>query len=139
MSLIYFSSHSLVLLHRLTYIKLLRSTYDGQVFDLIPEVANRYLGKRSQCKFLEIWKFNRQINKIKRGYTLRIQALVAFLLHWSDDNWQTVKDTPSISTKLGVYFVDIPVFDTPNNSIIFTFFWIDTHKWEGQNYTVTVG
>ena len=28
------------------YVKLLRSVSDGRVFDLIPEVANRYLGDR---------------------------------------------------------------------------------------------
>ncbi|WP_445632558.1 glycoside hydrolase family 15 protein [Nostoc sp. DSM 114161] len=118
------------------YIKLLRSTQDGQVFDFIPEVANRYLGERKQCKSLEIWKFNRQINKVQRGYTLRIQALISFQLHWSDDNWQTVKDTPSISTKLGVNFVDIPVVN--QQAISFTFFWIDSSKWEETNYSVTV-
>ncbi|MBD2680647.1 MULTISPECIES: glycoside hydrolase family 15 protein [Nostoc] len=118
------------------YIKLLRSTHDGQVFDFIPEVANRYLGERKQCQSLEIWKFNRQINKVKKGYTLRIQALVSFQLHWSDDNWQTVKDTPSTSTNLGVNFVDIPV--ATQQSISFTFFWIDSGKWEQSNYQVAI-
>ncbi|GBE94313.1 glycoside hydrolase family 15 protein [Nostoc cycadae] len=120
------------------YIKLLRSTHEGQVFDLIPEVANRYLGARKQCKSLEIWKFNRQIGKVKRGYTLRIQALVSFQLHWSQDNWQTTQDTPSTSTKLGVDFVDISVSDNQKQSISFTFFWIDSNKWEEQNYSVAI-
>ena len=30
------------------YIKLLRSTHDGQVFDRIPAVAERYQGRRLQ-------------------------------------------------------------------------------------------
>ncbi|BCL39541.1 glycoside hydrolase family 15 protein [Nostoc sp. MS1] len=120
------------------YIKLLRSTHEGRVFDLIPEVADRYLGERKQCKSLEIWKFNRQINKVKKGYTLRIHALASFQLHWSDDNWQTVKDTPSTSTKLGVSFVDISVDKHQQEPISFTFFWIGTNKWEDHNYTVAV-
>jgi glucoamylase len=120
------------------YIKLLRSTHDGRVFDFIPEVANRYLGERKQCKSLEIWKFNHQVSKVKKSHTLRIQALASFQLHWSDDNWQTFKDTPSTSTKLGVNFVDISVFDHQLQSISFTFFWIDSSKWEGRNYTVAV-
>ncbi|MDZ8188477.1 MAG: glycoside hydrolase family 15 protein [Nostoc sp. ChiSLP02] len=120
------------------YIKLLRSTKEGQVFDFIPEVANRYLGERNQCKSLEIWKFNRQINRVKKGYTLRIQALVSFQLHWSDDNWQTVKDTPSTSTKLGVNYVDISIFERQQHPIIFSFFWIKSNKWEERNYIVTV-
>jgi glucoamylase len=32
------------------YVKLLRSASDGQVFDLIPEVASRYLGNRKACQ-----------------------------------------------------------------------------------------
>ena len=120
------------------YIKMLRSNHDGQVFDLIPEVANRYLGERKECKSLEIWKFNRQIDKVKKGYTLRIQALAPFKLHWSDDNWETVKDTPATSTKLGVNFVDISISDNQQQPINFTFFWIESRKWEGHNYTVAI-
>ena len=40
------------------YIKLLRSVSDGHVFDLIPEVANRYLGDKKACQLFEIWKPN---------------------------------------------------------------------------------
>ena len=38
------------------YIKLLRSTADGKVYDAIPEVAERYLGKRNDRTTLEVWK-----------------------------------------------------------------------------------
>lgn len=120
------------------YIKLLRSNHDGQVFDFIPEIANRYLGDRSECKLLEIWKFNRQIDKVKKGHTLRIQALASFQLHWSQDNWQTVQDIPSTSTKLGVNFVDISISDDQQQPISFTFFWIESSKWEQRNYPVAI-
>ncbi|MBN3992054.1 MAG: glucan 1,4-alpha-glucosidase [Nostoc sp. NMS2] len=120
------------------YIKLLRSNHDNQVFDFIPEVANRYLGERQECKSLEMWKFNRQVDKVKKGYTLRIHALASFQLYWSQDNWQTAKDTPSTSTKLGVSFVDISVSNNQQQPISFTFFWIESSKWEQHNYTVLV-
>ena len=42
------------------YIKLLRSIADGEVFDLIPEVAERYLNGRGR-KDLKIWKRNRMV------------------------------------------------------------------------------
>ncbi|MEH1969631.1 hypothetical protein [Nostoc sp.] len=83
-------------------------------------------------------KFNRQVSKVKKSHTLRIQALASFQLHWSYDNWQTFKDTPSTSTKLGVSFVDISVSDNQQESISFTFFWIESSKWEERNYTVAV-
>lgn len=120
------------------YIKLLRSSHDGKVFDSIPEVADRYLGDRSSCKSLEIWKFNRQVDKVKKGRTLRIQALSPFHLHWSKDNWQTVEDMPSKSTALGVDFADIPIASLQQEPIRFTFFWTVSGNWEQRNYTVTI-
>jgi glucoamylase len=48
------------------YIKLLRSASDGRVFDLIPEVAHRYLGDRKACQLFEIWKPNRQVRIVKK-------------------------------------------------------------------------
>src|SRR5207245_7560548 len=44
------------------YIKLLRSAADGQVFDLIPEVADRYLHPHQRLP-LEVWKLNRQVRR----------------------------------------------------------------------------
>jgi glucoamylase len=118
------------------YIKLLRSAHDGRVFDLITEVAKRYIDDRSQCKKLEIWKPNRQVSTMKRGYTLRIQVPDAFRLHWSRDDWKTIEDTQSTPTSLGVEFVDIEVQDSQNAPMRFTFFWIESNKWEGHDYQV---
>ena len=48
------------------YLKLVRSAADGQVFDLIPEVAARYRNRRAAPP-LEIWKFNRQVRSLPAG------------------------------------------------------------------------
>ncbi|MBI4460753.1 MAG: glucan 1,4-alpha-glucosidase, partial [Acidobacteria bacterium] len=93
------------------YIKLLRSVFDGQVFDFIPEVAERYRA-RCGCKPLEIWKPNRQACSVKAGMTLRIQAPAAFRLRWSSDEWQSAHDTASTPTDLGIELVDIPIAPT---------------------------
>ena len=55
------------------YIKLLRSTADGQVFDRIPIVAERYMNKRGR-KDLEVWKPTRRLKAMSAGEVLRIQA-----------------------------------------------------------------
>ena len=47
------------------YLKLVRSAADGQVFDLISEVADRYR-KRRKAPPLEVWKFNRQVRSLRR-------------------------------------------------------------------------
>ncbi|GAB4544651.1 MAG: glucan 1,4-alpha-glucosidase [Pleurocapsa sp.] len=118
------------------YIKLLRSTHDGRVCDFIPEVAERYLENRTKCKSLEVWKFNRQVQKIKPGDTLRIQAIAPFRLRWTVDEWSTVEDTASNSISLNIYFVDLPT--SISQTFKFTFFWTDSNNWEGRNYQVAV-
>ena len=122
------------------YIKLLRSLKDRRVFDLIPEVAERYLGDRSKCKSLSVWKFNRQVQQVKSKDTdtLRIIAIAPFKLHWTWDDWQTIEETSSSSTNLAIYFVDIPIQKLETLLVEFTFFWSDCNSWEGQNYKVTV-
>ena len=120
------------------YIKLLRSIRDGKVSDLIDDVAKRYLGPRGDRRLFEVWKFTRQVRSVKRGFVLRIQALASFRLHWSDDDWHTVKDTPSSGTTLGVEFVDIPILAERHAPIRFTFFWTASGHWEGRDYLVSV-
>lgn len=120
------------------YIKLLRSTFDGRVFDFIPEVADRYIANRKACTALEIWKPNRQVCTVEKGYTLRIQAPASFRLHWSRDEWQTVEETLSRSTALGIHYLDIPVPLEQRPPIRFTFFWAQSSRWEGRDYEVAV-
>lgn len=119
------------------YIKLLRSRADGQVFDLIPSVAARYLGGQGR-KDLEIWKPVRQVRSVNRGNVLRVQAPEPFLLHWTAGDWHSVADTSSRSSGLGLHFADIPISKKQQTPILFTFFWQGRQQWEGRNYTVAV-
>jgi glucoamylase len=120
------------------YVKLLRSASDGRVFDLIPEVAHRYFGDRTSCQLFEIWKPNRQVRVVKRGYTLRVQVPASFRLHWTSDEWRTVNDKASAPTTFGVEFVDIPVMPAQRAPLRFTFFWRESNSWEGRDYLVEV-
>lgn len=119
------------------YIKLLRSVADGQVFDLIPAVAERYLRRRGR-KDLEIWKPIRRVRHVRRGQTLRIQAPASFLLHWTADEWQTFHDTSSSPTGLDIYFADLPIDRERTAPIRFTLFWEIDQRWEGQNYEISI-
>lgn len=75
------------------YIKLLRSAADGKVFDLVPEVADRYLPGKRACRPLEIWKHNRQVSAVREGFILRVQAGAPFLLHISDNHQDVLLNT----------------------------------------------
>ena len=120
------------------YIKLLRSAADGKVFDLVPEVAARYLSRDRGCKPLEIWKHNRQVRAVKAGDTLRIQAGAPFLLHWTRNDWGTTEDSRSTPTPLGIEYFDIATPPQRSGRIRFTFFWTDAGRWEGRDFEVAV-
>jgi glucoamylase len=87
---------------------------------------------------VEIWKPNRQVRRVARGSTLRVQAAEAFRLRWSDDEWQTVRDTVASSTALGVAFVDIVIGLEQRAPILFTFLWTAGDRWEARHYAVVV-
>ncbi|MDQ4076450.1 MAG: glycoside hydrolase family 15 protein, partial [Chloroflexota bacterium] len=119
------------------YMRLLRSAADGQIFDFIPEVAERYWQDGNR-KLLEVWKPNRQVRQIKAGWTLRVQAPATFHLHWTQNEWQDVQETRSTATALGVEFVDVEIAPEQRAPVRFTFRWDETDRWEGQDYVVTV-
>jgi glucoamylase len=120
------------------YIKLLRSVRDGEVFDRVKAVAERYLHDRRSCRMLEIWKPNRQPPQMKRGFTLRIQAPGSFRLLYTLNDWKTENLVEAVKTSLGVGFVDIPVSASQTLSVRFTLYWPEKERWEGRDYTVRV-
>jgi glucoamylase len=121
------------------YIKLLRSTADGKVYDTIPQVAERYLGQRSMRKHLEVWKPSRHVRFMRAGEFLRVQCDAAFTLHYSIDNWKSVQDTRSTRNALEIDYVDLTdVAMSSGDCIRFTFLWTEDNRWERQDYEVTV-
>jgi glucoamylase len=121
------------------YIKLLRSVADGKVYDSIPEVSSRYLGKRGKRKQFALWKPNRHARFMQANEVLRVLGNAAFTLHWSIDGWKTVHDSSSTQNSLQINYVDLnDVSLAPGMSIRFTFLWIESQHWEGKDYLITV-
>ena len=121
------------------YIKLLRSTKDGAVFDRIPDVVARYQEDNPLARpQYEIWKFNRRPRTIQAGCTLRILAAAPFTLRWSPDEWRSVCDLSSTTTAVGADFVDIPVPSNQTAPLTFTFFWTKAARWEGKDFSVGI-
>jgi glucoamylase len=119
------------------YIKLLRSTSDGRVFDLLPPVAERYLSQQERQP-IEIWKFNRQPRTIAAGTRLKIIARTAFRLHWTIDEWKHTNDSDSIHTAVGQNYCDIIVDAAQRTPVRFTFYWLDAGRWEGRDFVINV-
>jgi glucoamylase len=111
---------------------------DGAVFDLVPEVADRYLGARHRCRKLKVWSFLSPAALVRPGDTLRILADALFHLRWSLDGWQHLDDTPSRSTRLGFHYIDIPVPEQAREPVRFTFYWPEAGHWEGKDFSIDI-
>ncbi len=119
------------------YVRLLRSMVDNKVFDRINPVAARYCNDNPR-PVIEVWKVNRQVRKVPAGALLRIVASSPFVLHWTDDEWRTPRDTSSSPTSLGIEYVDIQVDAAQKAPLRFTFRWPVDNQWQGKDYTVEV-
>ena len=116
------------------YIRLLRSAVDGQVFDLIPEVAARYLKQKPESR-VDYWLPKHPIRCARPECALRICTPDPFRLRWSNDNWATYRDSDSIGTAIGAEYFELgPSSLQPG--VEFTFFWKNSDQWEGRNYKV---
>jgi len=81
---------------------------------------------------------NRQVQKVPAGGWLRVVASSPFVLHWSDDEWRTPRDTRSTATALGLEYVDIQVDQAQRTPLRFTFNWPLDHQWQGEDFAVEV-
>lgn len=121
------------------YIKLVRSIEDGRVFDLPPQTVERYQVQRQGTPHSP-WRFTHKSRTLPVGKLLRIETLAAARVHWSSDDWQTVVDTDTRDTGLGLHLVDLPTSQLPAGTRIrFTFYWPEARRWEGRDFTTTIG
>ncbi len=119
------------------YIKLLRTKRDGRVFDLVPEVAARYL-PHEECQSVEVWKLNRQVQHVGAGMLLRVLAPRDFTLRWSFDGWGTDNTASASGTGVGIWYVDLAPGNERGDHVRFTFRWEETNQWDGSEYQVAV-
>ncbi|WP_430453328.1 glycoside hydrolase family 15 protein [Rhodopirellula europaea] len=120
------------------YIKLLRSLHDGRVYDLIDIVKQRYCDSDRSNSPIEIWKFDSQPLSVRRDELLRIQSRDRFRLRWSDDNWDNTHEVESDSPGLDIHYVDLKPDQRHSDRITFTFYWPDSDRWEGHDFTMEV-
>jgi glucoamylase len=120
------------------YVKLKRSLHDGRVFDMPPQTVQRYQVKKSESPNA-IWRFNHKCRTMPVGKTLRVEVLAPATVHWSEDGWRTVHDTPTKDTGLGVHCADLLTSHiSAGGTVEFTFYWNEAGKWENTNFAVTI-
>ncbi len=121
------------------YVKLLRSLRDRQVFDRPPQPHARYVAGQAVSPFFP-WRFDQRAGAFPAGKQLRIETLAPARVHWSGDGWKTVRDVVAVDTGLGVFVADLPTAALPAGAgVVFTFFWPGVDRWEGTDFSITVG
>ncbi|EQD25518.1 MAG: Glucan 1,4-alpha-glucosidase [Leptospirillum sp. Group IV 'UBA BS'] len=99
-------------------------------------MASRYEEGRGR-RDLEIWKFNRQIRRMRPGQTLRLLGLAPFRLRFSLDGWKSVGDREAVFLPAaGCGHVDLFIPQSQEAPVAFTFFWTASHRWEGKDFSV---
>jgi hypothetical protein len=106
------------------------------VFDLIPEVAERYRESRTPPAAKEVWTFARRPREVNPEVPLRVIAGQPFRLHTSDDEWTTASNLDSIETGIGLHYADLAPLGSNDRSWTFTFYWPLANRWEGRDYRV---
>jgi glucoamylase len=120
------------------YIKLRRSLRDGKIFDQPPQTVQRYIVQDTKSTYFG-WQFNNKTRSIPQGKQLRLVLLAAARVRWTLDGWNTVHDTDTRDTGLGMHAADLPSSKlAAGNEILFTFFWLEALRWEGTNFSVVV-
>lgn len=120
------------------YLKLSKSMEQGRVFDMIDSVYDRYVIKKKQSK-LSIWSFKNRFRWIERGRIIRFISDSQFTLHHSWDSWHSVRDKMSMMADNGLFYLDISTDNkTEESELLFTFYWPESGKWEGTDFSITV-
>ncbi len=117
------------------YVKLLRSVTDGEIFDRISAVAERYCRDRRPSS-IEIFRFERQLQSMVAGKTVRVLADERFFLVWTVDDWKTVQSTDSHNLGCAGYFADMQTQPGKAGRLAFTLKWHSSDRWEGRDYEV---
>lgn len=120
------------------YVKLLRSLHDGRVFDMPPQTVQRYLVEQTESPCI-VWRFNHKVRSLPAGKVLRVETLAPAVIHWSDDDWNTVHDAGTRDTGLAIHIADLATASLPEGThVTFTIYWPGADHWEGTDFVVDV-
>ncbi len=120
------------------YIKLCKSLKEEKIFDMPPQTYKRYVKSKTESK-LTVWRFNNKCSTLPVQNILRIEVLAKCRIHWTKDGWDSMNDTNTIDSGLGIQYADLPTDKfNAGDSLIFTFYWLESGNWENENFTVKV-
>jgi len=118
------------------FIKLCYSRALGHPVDRPVATWNRYRGMRPKIDY-DIWGPSYRPRRLRTGNAFSVALKAPARVHWGVNGWKETQDIDTRDTGLGVHVADLPVTGlAAGETIQFTFCWLDTESWEGQDYEV---
>jgi glucoamylase len=120
------------------YIKLLMSRQLGRPYDRPHATWQRYQGKRPAIRHA-IWLPQAPLQEIGVGQTLLVAWLEPGTVHWGVDGWQSIQDTATQDTGLGLHVAELKTNTLRSGQRIdFTFQSAGTGNWLDRDYAIAV-
>jgi glucoamylase len=118
------------------FIKLCYSRAKGYPVDRPAATWGRYQGRRPDIA-PTLWGPNYRPRHIGVGDQFSVVLHAPALVHWGSKGWNSVRDSATSDTGLGVHRVYLSLAGlTVGDTVQFTFYWLDRGAWEGQDYEV---
>ncbi|MCA9266034.1 MAG: hypothetical protein KDA60_19375 [Planctomycetales bacterium] len=103
-----------------------------------PQTVNRYLQAQVNTPH-HLWRFNHKCRVLPAGKVLRVESMAPAIVRWTSDKWQTIHETGSVDSRMGMHFADLETTELDaGTQISFTFFWPLANSWEGTDFQVRV-
>jgi len=120
------------------YIKLLLSSRDRRVCDLIEPLHERYVVNQIKSE-LQVWLFNHKLHAARSDAPLRIETAAPARLHWTANLWVAVQDIELFDDGLGIYSHEFAAGElSPGEVLQFTFYWPRDNRWEGRDFSIAI-
>jgi len=120
------------------FVKLAHSEGKKRPVDRPEATWRRYGGVRPEIGW-RLWRHRHRVRTLEEGRELRFLWSRKGLVHWSVDGWGSPCDTLSRPVGLGFWGAILPVKGlSRGQTIVFTFYWPDDDRWEGEDYQVEV-
>jgi glucoamylase len=120
------------------FVKLAASRVLGHPFDRPEAVWRRYGGRRPVPAEV-LWSPRAPMAQMRAGQAVWLCLARPARVHHGIDGWQALADSETAENGLGQHVVALPASGfRAGTRIDFTFFWLDSGSWEGQDHRIDV-
>jgi len=123
------------------YVKLAASMQLGRPFDRVEAVWARY-GGAAPAPAWWCWSAAAPIGRVPSGVGLVLYLPDEAIVHWSVDDWATVRDDATQPLGVGVHQLVIArdaLAASDRGALVFTYRWKATGEWVGRDHAIAIG